>query len=252
MSECQAIDPLVTPYVDGELPETDRDLVDRHLRRCPPCHSRVNAERAVHELLHARRDALAAPCASSALRARCSEQARLEWAAAAAPPWRSRLAPLAAAASLVLIVGAAFLYQLTASSNRVLAAELAADHVKCFALNGMLQTHDDASAVENMMMSLFNWRMHVLPRRDEEDVELVGSRLCMSGEGRVAHIMYRHHGEPVSLFMLPREARSSEMVQALGHRAAIWCEGDRTFVLIGREPEQEIARMATLVQASLK
>jgi anti-sigma factor RsiW len=44
MSKCTSIDPLVTPYVDGELPAAERTLVDEHLHRCPPCLSRVAAE----------------------------------------------------------------------------------------------------------------------------------------------------------------------------------------------------------------
>lgn len=251
MPNCQNIDPLVTPYVDGQLPEADRHAVDQHLRACPPCMSRVAAERAVHELIAARRPALASPCASGALRAKCRDQARMAGTPLASA-WRARLAPLAAAASLVLIVGSAFLYQLTASSSRVMAAELAADHLKCFAVNGVLHPRQDATAVESAMLSSFGWQMHVPARASEAGLELVGSRPCMYAEGKVAHIMYRHHGEPVSLFMLPQTTRPQEFVQVLGHKAAIWCVGDRTFVLVAREPKEEVERMAALVQASLK
>ena len=41
MPNCQAIDHLVTPFVDGELPDAERRRVEEHLRACPPCHSRV-------------------------------------------------------------------------------------------------------------------------------------------------------------------------------------------------------------------
>ena len=37
----------------------------------------------------------------------------------------------------------------------------------------------------------------------------------------------------------------------LGHEAAIWCVGDRTFVLVAREPRADVERMASFVQASL-
>jgi len=71
MPNCNAIDPLVTPYVDDELSGADREIVAEHARVCPPCHSRIAAERAVRELIHARRDALACDAAPAALRARC-------------------------------------------------------------------------------------------------------------------------------------------------------------------------------------
>ncbi len=270
MPNCNAIDPLVTPYVDGQLTDADRRAVDEHLRVCPPCHSRVAAERAVHELLVERRASLTECCAPDSLRARCRGAAHATDAAAQdngiarpLPPrarprldalasWRARLAPLALAASLVLIVGAAFLYQLTAASSRVLAAELAADHVKCFALNGVLGTHEDAGAVESSMLSGFGWQMHLPAAADAAGLELVGSRPCLYGEGKIAHIMYRHHGEAVSLFMLPRESRAAEMVEVLGHKAAIWCDGDRTFVLLAREPKQNVERLAQMMQASMR
>jgi hypothetical protein len=36
-----------------------------------------------------------------------------------------------------------------------------------------------------------------------------------------------------------------------GHEAKIWCDGDRTFVLVAREPRVAVERMASFVQASL-
>lgn len=269
MRNCETIDPLVTPYIDHQLGEADRRALDEHLRACPPCHARVAAERAVRALLQARKRELSACCASDALRGACSGLAHAtsrpdgDRAPAPAPPvaprsggaaraWRSRLAPLAAAASLVLIVGAAFLYQLTASSARVMAAELAADHMKCFALNGVLHTHDAAPAVEGAMLSSFDWPMKLPQQATRAGLDLVGSRPCLYGQGKIAHIMYRHHGEPVSLFMLPHTERAQELVQVLGHRAAIWCAGDRTFVLVSRESSEDVQRMASLVQSSLR
>jgi anti-sigma factor RsiW len=260
---CQTIDPLVTPYVDGELSQPDRQRVDEHLRLCGPCRSRVAAEGAVHRLLAARRGQLAGAPPPEALRARCVACAR-----SSGPPagrafertgrgaWPAavgrRAAPLAMAASLVLLVGGAFLYQLTESSSRVLAAELAADHVKCFAMNGVLHTQESPAAVESSMLTGFDWRMRLPEGASRAGLELVGARPCLYGEGRIAHIMYRHHGEPVSLFMLPRSARPQEVVHVLGHDACIWCVGNRTFVLVTREPREEVDRIASLVQASLK
>src|SRR5258706_1348300 len=131
-----------------------------------------------------------------------------------------------------------------------MAAELAADHVKCFTLNRLLRTQQNASVVESSMASSFGWLMHVPAEADRAGLELVGSRPCLYGEGKIAHVMYRHNGCPVSLFMLPRTKRSEGLVEVLGHEAAIWSVGDRTFVLVTREARSEVERMAAFIQAA--
>jgi hypothetical protein len=166
--------------------------------------------------------------------------------------WSARLAPFALAASLVVIVGGAFVYEITDKSAQVMAAELTADHVKCFAINRVLGTHDEPSVVESAMTSGFGWQMHLPIAASQAGLELVGARPCMYGEGKVAHIMYKHDGRPVSLFMLPNAMRRRELVNVFGHQASIWCVGNRTFVLISREPAREVERMASFVQASLR
>ena len=134
----------------------------------------------------------------------------------------------------------------------MLAAELAADHVKCFAANSLLGTHDAPAAVERSMMSVFGWQLHLPEQFDASGLELVGSRRCLYAEGKVAHLMYRDQGRPVSIFMLPKHARPEELVEVLGHEAAIWSSGDRTFVLVTRASRAEAERMASLVKAALQ
>jgi anti-sigma factor RsiW len=261
MLECSRIDSLVTPFVDEALPEGDQQALARHLDSCADCRAKVTAERSVRALIQSRRPELQADTAPADLKLRCAALRTQTPAVVHAFPasratrtgsWASRLRPFALAASLVLLVGGAFLYQATRSSSRVLAAELAADHVKCFGLNGLLGTSHSHQDVEQSMASTFDWVMHLPLVPDDEQLELVGSRYCLYGEGRTAHIMYKHNGEPMSLFMLPRETRAEQMVQAFGHRLRMWSAGDRTFVVVSREPAVEIDRVVSLVRASLR
>ena len=256
---CKTLDPLVTPYVDGELDAANRAEVDAHLRVCPPCHSRVAAERNVKELLQTRKAVFQQQGAPPALRAKCAGiagtagfKARTAARPAQSSTWRTRLTPYALAASLVVIVGGAFLYELTDRSVRVLAAELTADHVKCFGLNRLLGTHEAASVVEGSIGSSFAWPLHLPEGPERAGLELVGARPCLYGEGRIAHIMYRHNGHPVSVFMLPKTSRAEALVDVMGHEAAVWSIGGRTFVLIAREPRGEVQRMASFVHAGLR
>src|SRR4051794_20123640 len=116
MPNCHLIDPLVTPFIDGALPDPDRRTVEEHLRVCPPCQSRVAAERTVHELIRARGPVLKKTSAPDTLHAKCWEIARLKPQSSDAAPAGAlvlpatlpqRLAPYALAASLALVVGAA-------------------------------------------------------------------------------------------------------------------------------------------------
>ena len=261
MTDCHQIDPLVTPYVDDDISLADRDLVDRHLGVCRLCRSRVHAEQSVRAIVRARKPSLAQSGAPPALRLRCRSLSR--WPDSATPfgagaggvtrTWRARVVPVALAASLVLIVGGAFLYELTDRSTRLMAAELTADHVKCFGiLNSVLGTDHEPAAVEGSMASSFDWHMRLPEHAEQAGLELVGARPCLYGEGRVAHIMYRHNGHPVSIFMLPKSARAEELLDVMGHRAAVWSVGDRTFVLIASEPRAEVERMASFVHGSLR
>ena len=277
MSNCTSIDPLVTPYVDGELPAGERQHVDDHMRTCPPCRARVAAEEAARQLVHARKAVLTAPRAPGSLREQCALFARAGLKTRATPgtptttpdtptvvaqvfrpasgarrgAWRSAVLPLALAASLVAVVGGAFLYRATDSSNRLMAAQLTADHVKCFGIDDLLGTHDSPAVVETSMLSGFDWHMHVPDDLEHSGLDLVGSRPCLYARGKVAHLMYRYQGRPVSIFMLPRSARADDLVEVFGHEAVIWSVGDRSFVLIARGSRDEVARMASFVKASL-
>jgi anti-sigma factor RsiW len=263
-ADCTSIDPLVTSYVDGELGAADRETVDRHLRACAPCHARVAVEQTVRGLVQVHKPRLTADCAPPALHRRCAELARVRTPSDVATPargriswprWamsRARLVPVALAASLIVIASGAVLYEATNHSTTVLAAELAADHVKCFAINDLMGTHETAPAVESAMMAGFGWHMHVPAELETAGLELVGSRRCLYAEGKIAHVMYRYQGRPVSVFMLPGTVRHEELLEILGHEASIWSVGDRTFVLIARESPVEVRRMTSLARAAFR
>lgn len=252
---CPGVDPLVTPYIDGELPPADAETVDKHAAVCPPCRSRIAAERAARDLLRTRQAELQAP-APADLRERCARlAARTDSPAGPAlrrVPLSTRLAPFALAATLVLIVGGAFLYRMTQISTHVMAAELTADHLKCAVMNSVAGTAQSAAVVESSMSSRFGWHAELPEHPEEAGLELVGARPCLYGEGTVAHIMYKHQGSTVSVFMLPRSHRAEEHLGLFGHQAAIWSTGDRTFVVIARKSQEELGRIAGFIHDQLR
>jgi len=256
MSSCTSIDPLVTPYVDGEIPSRDRQMVDQHLQVCARCRSRVEAEQAVAGLLRARRSELKADGAPAGLRARCAPPA----ARAVVPftprvqarSWRERLPRLAVAATLLVALGGVATYRLTIGATEAIAAELTADHVKCFLMNRVLGTHDTREESEAFLRSAFDWHAELPDHPHEASMELVGSRWCLYEHGKVAHVMYKHHGVPVSIFMLPDTTRARALTRVLGHEAVVWADGQRTFVLVAKAPRAEIQEVAAFVQNTLR
>src|SRR5436190_3254170 len=124
MSDCARIDPLVTPFVDGELPQDEQQTLTQHITACPACRGKVMAERSIRSVMQARRAELSGPPAPASLKARCgrlgsapfpaapsirSESSRIPWPRLSA--WRARVAPFALAATLLLAIGGALVYQ---------------------------------------------------------------------------------------------------------------------------------------------
>ncbi len=235
MPSCREIDALVTPYIDGEATASERTAVEAHLAACPPCRMRAQAESAARQAL---RSMACRPDAPAHLRKRCSRMATpMGRLTATRSP--SQLSAIAAA---VMILGGVSVYGLTRSSPVVLAAQLTLDHVKCFALHGDAGPVDPAVS-ETRFAERYGWRVHV-PSAPGEGLELIGVRRCFCGEGAAAHVMFRHHGEPLSLYIIPGASRMDAGTAAFGHDAVMWSAQDATYVLLGQESMPALQALA--------
>ena len=234
---CKDLDPLVVPFVDGVAQGQDCEQVEAHLVECPPCRERVNAERAAHDAVVAGRGHLR-EAAPAALRERC---ARLCSGTRRSRHWIP--ASLAAAAAVLLSV---FWFGTTDAGTPVLAAQLTLDHVKCFKLNSQRVTGSPA-VLAQYWRDHYGWPIDV-PSGAEADARLTGVRRCGSSDGQTAHIMYKYNGKPVSLFVARHAAdrvRTARTVKVFGEQAVIWSTADRTYVLVGEEPREQMETLAT-------
>jgi len=247
MPSCPEIKALFAPYVDGESTALDRAAVEAHVGVCPPCRDALACEQACRDVLRARRGALHEP-APAPLRTRCA-------AAGASSPAAAprRWVPLSVAATLVLAVGAALIYNLYAPAE-ALATQLTLDHVKCFRVGpGAAPAGDPAAAplpalLEDRWRRQEGWGIQVPASWPAGGIALIGVRKCLSSEGSVAHVMYSCRGEPLSLYVLRGSLRADGLLETLGHRAIIWSGADRTYVVLGNEPEPELRRIAAYVR----
>jgi anti-sigma factor RsiW len=245
MPSCREIDPLVTPYIDGEATSAERAIVDAHLVACPRCRHWTALETAARETLRAR---LCRPCAPEALRARCL--------AAAASSGHARirarrisLTSLSMAAVLVLLLGGVLTYSLTGLSPTVLAAQLTLDHVACFTFHDADRPVDPRESEEQFARD-HGWRVH-LPQAATAGLQLVGVRRCYCAEGQTAHVMYRLQGRPISLYVIPDADHSRASTDVFGHDAVIWSKQGTTYVLLGKEPRIALERLAATLSGDL-
>ena len=254
--DCRSTVERLTRYVDGTLPATERAGVDQHLGACPPCRVAAAGEQNGRELLRDRADRLRDAPLPPGLRSRCealvrehAEMGRLKPAPTTSnvgagfsrPAWHTRLVPISLTAVLVLFVAVALFSLATYRSETLLAAQLTADHSKCFALSASGDAHADAAAVEEMLADRHGWDVHVPPSSPGDGVQLIGARRCLYADGRVPHLMYRAGGRDVSLYMLEGVTRPEADLVTFGHRSRVWSRGATTFVLVWPEDAENMA-----------
>lgn len=231
---CRDVDEQLAAYVDGEQPDALQTSVDEHLRECPSCRAHADGERAARDLLRTHRERLRT-AAPAGLQARCEEATR------ALAPARQRSAmhawvPLSLAATLILAVGAVFVFGL---NDRVeaLAAGMVLDHAKCFKI-AAAAGKADAVSDEALWQEKQGWAIRVPPSSDEQQLTLIDVRRCLTADGWSAHLMYQWRGQPLSVYVLPKMVGSAGPSETLGHETAIWAAGGRTYAVLadGRPP----------------
>ena len=255
MLTCQEIEPALGAYVEGHTDAEAQTRVEEHLRACAPCRARAARERTAHELVCARRDVLRG-AAPAALRARCealrTPAPRPVAATVARRPW----VPLSVAATLA-VASVVFVLFGTGNSVQTYAAQLAADHIKCFQFPPSAQ-EVDADRLGQMWQGNYGWALRVAPGSEAEGLQLLGVRRCASTRGRVAHMLYRWRGEPLSVYVLNEKIDEAadaslhpdahDLVRRFGEQEIIWSDGGRTYAVVGRAPAPELQRVAHYVR----
>lgn len=238
VTRCDEVEPMLTPYVDGEATDEIRGSVEQHVRECPPCGRRLSAERSGRTVVRARRAILHAP-APAALRARCAS-------AVARRPVLRRWVPLSLAASLLLAVAGAFVYSL-GDPIEVLAAEIAVDHLKCFTFQDTAAVAAPAELARDWERDQ-GWRLPVAPGAPEEGIRLLGLRRCFSTRGRMAHLLYMAGEQPVSVYVWRSGGQAARRLEVMGQTAVIWSNGDRTYAVIGDVEPGVLSRVVDQVR----
>lgn len=255
--DCQQIEGLIASAVDGEASTGEAAVLARHLDACEACRQAMHAQVTARAVLRTRAVQLSRT-APPGLRTRIAASARTDTAQPAASAgilsWRGRLSAFSAAAILVLALGAVLLPVVSGRSTVLLAAQLALDHLKCFAIDG----DGDAAPIgqaeaEATLKREYGWTIAVPPASGADGVQLVAVRRCLYGDGFAAHLLYRVNGEPVSLFIMPGLSRPAAELTLLGHDELVWTQGDRTYVLVSAAGTKAgLAHVASYLQNEAK
>ena len=222
--------------------------MEQHLTDCPPCRVSADQEQGGRAVLRDRAYQLRSAPLPPGLRTRCAALAHRQARSATRSSWRTRIVPASLAAALVLFTALAVVTLATQRSNTVLAAQLAADHTKCFRAFPPSGDEVDARAAESRLASRYGWDIHVPPSSPRDGVRLVGARRCLYGDGRVPHLMYEAGGHPLSLFVLEGVARQPGDVTTFGQRSRIWSRGPTTFVLVSPASAGELTQAVSYVR----
>ena len=243
---CRRICDQLALYADGSLSDTERAEVQRHLDACPPCQAIAAQECGARHLLRACAARLRAEPLPPGLESRC--RALRGASSHARSSWLRRVIPLGIAALLIIFTGVLLAF-VTRQSDALLAAQLTADHVKCFGFSRPANGESmDAAQAQRMLASRFGFDVHVPPSSDKDAVELVNARRCLYADGRIPHLMYHANGHDVSLFILEGVTRPAAELTSFGHHARIWSRGGNTFVLVSPAAEERGASGVQYVQ----
>jgi len=233
VTDCRRTIERLASYVDDLLPPGEHAAVDSHLAACPSCRSAAVRERGGRTVLRERAASLRTEPLPPGLRGRCEALARAHATSPPARTWSTRLVPVSLAAIVIVFTGTALFSLATQRSHTLLAAQLTADHAKCFKLFASEGSGSaDAARLEQMLSDRYGWDVHVPASSPANGVELVGARRCLYADGRIPHVMYRVNGRNVSLYMLEGVARGDADVTSFGHRSRIWSRGATTYVLV--------------------
>ncbi len=242
MANCPQVDSLITPFVDGEASDAERQEVETHLERCPPCQRQAVAESTARELLRTRSGRLS-DSASSELRERCRTARDLAARGSAARGWRRWQRPLAVAAIVLLSVAGAVSWGVVFHPAEAMAAQLTLDHLKCFAVAGRSDGATPAM-VSAELKARYGWDVPVPEGPGSEGLVLVAGRRCLVLNGAVAHVLYTRGPVHVSVFVLPATGTLQGRVDILGHTAVMFRRGVQTVVVLSRDDPSNVQLLA--------
>ena len=257
---CESWKEKLDTYLDGELPEEGMRAFDAHVRGCPFC----SADALTHVQMKR-----AIQVAGKRFTPSTDFRRRIEQSIARKPQRSFRLGEMfAAAAAVILVVGALTLTYLETGSSRDVAyrdhvfSEIADLHVSTLASSSPVDViSTDRHTVKPWFQGKIPFAFN-LPELQNSEFTLLGGRMTYLDQAPGAHLIYDARKHHISVFVFQERALSlslklpasldenSPSPKQLPFNAETWSQGGLRYFVIGDASAADIDSLAKLFKAA--
>ena len=264
MLSCQDCEKYLEVFLDQALDVKESLDVEEHLRDCPDCTERAEAERLLRQFVRQQaREASLTPLAKlNMIRQAMDPPATPSWwkrFLAWAHPWNFATGMATAAVALLLMLGSwPFGDQTDDMTHRyVQEASMAYQTYKNYSMPLEVKASDDKEVV-----AWFNQRMkrplHV-PCITDQATKLMGGRLCRLFDRKSATFVYKRNGRDIFLFAfhndgvsistkhkvrLPNQKQDVYFQTVEGRPVAVWQRGGIVYSMVGDLNHDDLIQVA--------
>jgi anti-sigma factor RsiW len=251
---CDRVQLLLNPYIDGELDLVSSLEIEEHLQECASCARRYQELLAVHTAASNTALSYAVP-AGLEQRIRTSvRKANPAPPAWAQLPW-NRLAPAVGLAAVLLILVVIFGRSwLAPSQEAMLAQQVETAHV-----NSLMANHltDVASTDQHTVKPWFDGKLDFSPPVVDlaaQGFPLIGGRLDYLDNHPAAALVYRRNQHVINLFIWPASDRSSALSASTinGYNLYQWNQSGMTFWAVSDLEKNQLKAFVELVQKNIR
>lgn len=248
--DCKEVEKFLQFYIDRELDDDDRRMLEEHLASCAECRSQADYQRRFREAMRARIPRESAP-------EEFKERLVEAMTKANQPrPLPRRLVWGSVPALLVLVLVTTFTWTVTSGFSNMV-DEAVEQHSTAMPVE---IRSEDTSAVEDWFKEKVNFNV-ALPRfgqvpRSARQIDLVGARLSHLARHQAALVRYRQGVNNFSLFVVAdpggslegnrcQRVKSTEicLTELRGYTVVVWRSRGLAYSLVGDSSPQDMVEV---------
>lgn len=250
---CQELEALLNPYLDGELDPAQRRDVEQHLPGCPGCTRGLANLRALHTAMQSPELRFKA---SDTLKQRLKNKLQEADARANRPQW-PRWAAAAAVAVLVVGLGWNILPHggTGAESDDDAMVDAAVDQQQAAVKSAHLT--DLASSDPKAVQTWFSGKLAYappVPDLSAQGYTLVGARLDKVKDQPAAALTYRHGDDVVTMFVCAADKPGDKDLDTDsddGYQIVYWTKGSLSFWVVSKLDAAQLMQIGTSLKQTV-